>query len=156
MPELRTFNQTVGPSIVIDSGILIEYLTGTVNGLKIKEMIFSNPFIVSINVSSLTIIEIYYIFRRKNSQESTRKIITNVKELVKIIPIEDFVELIGEVKSLTPFSLTDCSNIALAEKESIKVIFKHESEIDNQLHKANNSNYTANIIFIDDFNYFKE
>ena len=75
MPELRIFNQSICPIIIVDTGILIEYFSGSEKGLKIKEMIFSNPFIVSVLITPLTLIEIYYILRRKNSKDKTASII---------------------------------------------------------------------------------
>lgn len=156
MQELQTFNEAVGSFIVVDTGIIIEYFSGSPAGIKIKEMIFSNPFINSIYVSSLTFIEFYYLLRRKNSKEKTLSTIDKLKNLTKIIPIDDFLELIGEIKSLTPFSLTDCTNIALAEKKEIKILFKHEREIDKLLQSKNDLQYTSKIIFIDDFPYFNQ
>ena len=75
MPELRIFNQSISPIIIVDTGILIEYFSGSEKGLKIKEMIFSNPFIVSVLITPLTLIEFYYILRRKNSKDKTASLI---------------------------------------------------------------------------------
>lgn len=155
MPELRTFNQAVGTSVVIDTGILVEYILATESGLKIKEMIFSNPFIVSVYISPLNLIELYYLFRRKNSKEETTDIINKVKELTKVESIEESVEIIGEIKAHTSFSVVDCSNLALAEKMNIKALFKHETEIDKLIKEEKNLDFITKLVFIDDFSYYK-
>lgn len=154
MQELQTFNKSVGSLVVVDTGILIEYLSGSEKGLKIKEMIFSNPFIVSVFVTPLTIIEIYFILRRKNSKEKADLFTYQIRELTKLIPIDDLIELIGEIKASTPFSIVDCSNIAVAEDKKIKVIFKHEKEIDKILEEHSNLGFTGRITFVDDFSYY--
>lgn len=154
MPELRIFNQSISPIIIVDTGILIEYFSGSEKGLKIKEMIFSNPFIVSVLITPLTLIEIYYILRRKNSKDKTASIIKQTKELTKLIPIDDQIELIGEIKSVTPFSLVDCSSIAVAENREVNVVFKHEKEIDKLLENRSSLPFTSRIVFIDDFSYY--
>lgn len=156
MPGLQTFNSAIGPYIVVDTGIIIEFFAGSENGVKIKEMIFSNPYIVSIFITPLTIIEVYYIIRRKNSKEDAISIIDKIKKLTKIVSIDDFLELIGEIKSSTPFSLTDCTNIALAEKKDVKVLFKHETEIDKLIEGSKNLQFTSKLVFIDDFSYFNQ
>ena len=46
--DLKTFNKTIGPEIVVDTGIIIEYFEGTDRGKKIKTFIFENEFINSI------------------------------------------------------------------------------------------------------------
>ena len=154
MQELQTFNKSVGPIAVVDTGILIEYLSGSNKGLKIKEMIFSNPFFVSVFVTSLNLIEIYYILRRKNSEEKATQLTNQIRELTKLVPIDDSIELIGEIKSSTPFSIVDCSNIAVAESKNIKAIFKHEKEIDKILEENSNLEFIGRIVFVDDFSYY--
>jgi predicted nucleic acid-binding protein len=148
---LRTFNQAVGPIVAVDTGVLLEYLTGTDNGKKIDQLVFKNSFIISISVSPLTIVEIYYIVRRKTTSQRTKTVVRDLKKLVKIIPIEEYLELTGEVKAETSFSIADSALIALAEYRDIPVIFKKEQEIENKLKKTISKRFTSQIIFIDDF-----
>lgn len=148
---LRTFNQAVGPILAIDTGILLEYLTGTETGKKIEQLIFKNSFIISISVSPLTIIEIYYIIRRRTTSERTKTIVKDLKKLVKIVPIDEYLELTGEVKAETNFSIADSAIIALGEYRDIPVIFKKEKEIDKKLQKTTSKQFTSKIVFIDDF-----
>jgi predicted nucleic acid-binding protein len=148
---LRTFNQAVGPIVAVDTGVLLEYLTGTDNGKKIDQLVFKNSFIISISVSPLTIVEIYYIVRRKTTSQRTKTVVRDLKKLVKIIPIEEYLELTGEVKAETSFSIADSAIIALAEYRDIPVIFKKEQEIENKLKKTISKRFTSQIIFIDDF-----
>jgi predicted nucleic acid-binding protein len=148
---LRTFNQAVGPIVAVDTGVLLEYLTGTDNGKKIDQLVFKNSFIISISVSPLTIVEIYYIVRRKTTSQRTKTVVRDLKKLVKIIPIEEYLELTGEVKAETSFSIADSAIIALAEYRDIPVIFKKEQEIEKKLKKTISKRFTSKIILIDDF-----
>ena len=152
---MRTFNKTVGTSLVIDTGLLIEYLSGTESGNKIDEMIFRNSYIASVLISPLTLVEVYYLIRRKSNKERAVKEVKKVRKLVTIVSIEKYLELLGEIKAVTAFSLTDAANIALAECEKISVVFKHEKEIENQLVTSKSTPYTSRIVFIDDFNYYQ-
>lgn len=152
---MLTFNQSIGSNIVIDTGLLIEYLSANQNGIKINEMIFSNKFITTVNISPLTLIEIYYLVRRKSNQDRARQEIDKIRQITSIIPLISCLELIGDIKSVTAFSLADSANIAIAEYLRIPVIFKHEKEIDRALQETEHKNYTERIIFIDDFPFFK-
>ena len=49
--ELRIFNKTVGSFIVIDTGLLIEFLSASQHGKKIDAMIFKNEYIASVLIS---------------------------------------------------------------------------------------------------------
>ena len=149
--DLKTFNQAVGPFVAIDTGVLLEFLTGTEIGKKIDLLIFKNTFIISISVTPLTLIEIYYLIRRKSTTDRTKAIIRDLKRLVTEIPITEYLELIGEIKAETAFSLADSAIIALAEYREIPVIFKKEQEIDKILKKAFSSRFLSKIVFIDDF-----
>jgi len=151
---LRTFNLVVGSSLVIDTGVFIEFLSGTVAGGKISEMVFKNPFIASILINPLTCIEIYYLIRRKSSPERAREELNKVKKLVRIVPLEEFIEIVGEIKATTSLSLTDAANIALAEYKNIKVLFKHEQELDDQIGTKSDMPFRSRIVFVDDFTFY--
>ncbi|MHA1971393.1 MAG: PIN domain-containing protein [Candidatus Hodarchaeales archaeon] len=152
---MQTFNNAITPSVVVDTGILIEFLTGTKEGQKIFELIFNNSYIVSILITPLTLIEIYYLIRRKSTKQRAIEEVNKITELVTVFPLAEILNEIGEVKAVTTFSLTDASSIALADFKQISVIFKHEKEIDKQLQQSKSSSFTGRIVFIDDFPYFQ-
>lgn len=153
---MRTFNKSVSTSLVIDTGLLIEYLSGSKAGKIVDEMIFKNDYIASVLTCPLTLVEVYYLVRRKSNKERAEGEVNKIRSLVTILPIDNYLELLGEIKAITAFSLTDAANIALAEYKSISSVFKHEQEIDKKLTLSKSTPYTSRIVFIDDFPYFKE
>lgn len=54
---------------MIDTGILLEFIRGSSSGKAIGQMIFENDYISSIFVSPTTLIEIFYLIMRKDSQK---------------------------------------------------------------------------------------
>lgn len=148
---LRTFNQTVGTSVVVDSGVILEYLTGSPASKRIEQMLFQNPYIASILVTPLTIIEIYYLIRRESTQERALSEITKLETLVRVVPLEAYLSLVGEVKAVSSFALADSASIALAESRQLKVLFKHEQEIDKKVQSNQEFTFSPRIVFIDDF-----
>jgi len=139
---------------VEDIGLFIEVLAGTSAGSKISEMIFKNRFISSILINPLTCIDIYYLIRRKSMQERAKEELDKMKKLVRIVPLEEFAELVGEIKVMTSLSLADAANIALGEHKNVKVLFKHEHELDDQIAKQVDAPFRSRIVFIDDFPYY--
>ena len=130
---LRSFNKVIGSTVVLDTGLLIAFLTGTKVGAIIDEMIFKNTYITSILLTPLTLVEIYYIIRRKSSPNRAKNEVNKIRQITRVVPIDEFVEIIGELKATTSISLSDVANIGLAEYQDVKVLFKHESEIDDKL-----------------------
>ncbi len=118
-------------------------------------MIFRNSYIASVLINPLTLVEVYYLIRRKSEKERAEKEVKKVKKLATIVPIENYIELLGEIKAVTAFSLTDAASIALAEWKKITIVFKHEKEIDDQLVISKSTPFTSRIVFIDDFPYFQ-
>ncbi|MHA1368847.1 MAG: PIN domain-containing protein [Promethearchaeota archaeon] len=153
---LRNFNKVVGPTVVLDTGLLVEFLTGTKIGAIIDEMVFKNHFITSVLLTPITLIEIYYIIRRKSTSERARIVINKIREITRIVPLDKFVDIIGELKATTSISLSDVASIGLAVYKDVKVIFKHENEIDNKLKRDGSKTFSKRIIFIDDFPFYKE
>lgn len=153
---MRTFNKTVSTSLVIDTGLMLEYLSGSKAGKIVDEMIFKNSYIASVLTGPLTLVEVYYLVRRKSNKERAEEEVNKIKKLVTILPIDNYLELLGEIKTVTAFSLTDAANIALAEYKNIFSVFKHEQEIDKKLALSKSTPYTSRIVFIDDFPYYKK
>ncbi|MHA1682327.1 MAG: hypothetical protein ACTSUE_15425 [Promethearchaeota archaeon] len=60
------------------------------------------------------------------------------------------------MKATTSISLSDIANIGLAEYQDVKVIFKHETEIDDKLAQHASETFTKRILFIEDFPFYKE
>jgi len=152
---LKTFNKSVGSEIVVDTGIVIEYLNGTERGKKIYDFILTNEFISSILATPVLAIEVYYLLRRKSPREFVEETIKKLRNFITFLPLNDYITFCGEIKAKHPFALSDCCTLGLAEYKNIKALFIHEKEIDEQLQKAGSNQYTQRIIFIDDFQSFK-
>jgi len=152
---LIAFNRVIGPEIVVDTGIIVEYLEGTELGNKILEFIFKNEFINSILATPLLAIEVYYILRRKYSRKFVVNTIKKLQKIITFVPLDDYIMLCGEIKAKHPFALADCCTLGLAAFLELKALFVHETEIDNQLQKAGSNQYTKRILFVDDFDLFK-
>lgn len=149
------FNNTIGQQVVVDTGIIIEYLQGTELGKKIKDFIFKNEFIESIMATPVLAIEVYYILRRKYSKSFTLKAINRLQNIIRFFPLNEYISESGEIKAKHPFALSDCCTLGLAVNKDIKALFIHEREIDKQLKKVKIDQFTQRIIFIDDFELFK-
>lgn len=153
---MLSFNKTVGSTVVLDTGLIIEFLMGTPIGAIINEMIFKNTYISAVLLTPLTLVEIYYIIRRRESPERARDEIDKIRRIVRIHPIDEFVEIIGELKATTSISLSDVASIGLAEYKDVKAIFKHEEEIDKKLAQYSFETFTKRIVFIEDFPFYKK
>ncbi len=90
---LRTFNQAVSVSIVVDTGLILEYLNGSEEGKKVEGMIFQNPYIISVFVSQLTLIELYYLIHRKSSPKHAKDKLDKVRKITQTVPFEFFSKL---------------------------------------------------------------
>jgi predicted nucleic acid-binding protein len=145
----------VGSTVVLDTGLLVEFLMGTKTGTILDTMVFRNPYITSILLNPLALVEIYYVIRRKSTTERARAEVSKVRKLVRVVPLEDYLETVGELKAATSIALADVASIALAEHQDVKVLFKHEEEIDEKLKQHGSEAFIRRIVFIEDFPSFK-
>ena len=152
---MKAFNKLVGPEIVVDTGLVIEYLNGSERGKKIYELILTNEFINSILATPVLAIEVYYLLRRKSPREFVEETIKKLRSFITFLPLNDYITFCGEIKAKHSFALSDCCTLGLAEYKNIKALFIHEKEIDEQLKKDGSNQYTQRIIFIDDLQSFK-
>ncbi|MEX2683500.1 MAG: PIN domain-containing protein [Candidatus Sigynarchaeota archaeon] len=153
---LRSFNQVMGSTVVLDTSLLVEFLMGTKTGAVLDVMVFKNPFITSVLLNPLALIEIYYIIRRKSTPERARAEVNKIRKIVQIVSLEDYLEIVGELKATTSIALADVASIALAEYKDVKVLFKHEEEIDEKLEHHSSDAFIRRIVFIEDFPSYKE
>ncbi len=148
---LRSFNNATGSIVVLDTGLLLEYLSGTPAGKSIETMVFENDYMTSVLVTPLTLVEIYYLIRRKATKERAKEEIEKIKKLVRVVPLEDYLENMGELKATTGIALADVATIACAERSEGRALFKHETELDGQLQGLASADLSSRIVFIDDF-----
>ena len=153
---MKAFNKLVGSEVVVDTGMVIEYLDGSEMGKKIYDLIFTNEFIISILATPILAIEVYYLLRRKSPKEFVIETIKKLQNIITFIPLNEYITFCGEIKASHPFALSDCCTLGLAEYKNIKALFIHEKEIDAQFQKAGSNQYTQRVVFIDDFQLFEK
>ena len=151
---MKTFLKTIDERIVVDTGVVYEILLGTKKGTIFKDMLFSTPDIVEHWLTTLNLSEIYYLCCRGLPAELLDQTIANVEKLFLISDLNTLSISAGFLKCNYSISLPDAYSIALAQKLNCKVIFKREKELTDTLEKIPTSEL-ANIVFLDDFNYFK-
>jgi predicted nucleic acid-binding protein len=107
-------------------------------------------------LNPLALVEIYYVIRWKGSAERARAEVAKIRKLVRVVPLDDYLEIIGEIKATTSIALADVASIALAEHQDVKVLFKHEEEIDEKLKQHGSEAFVRRVIFLEDFPSYKE
>ena len=152
---MKTFNKLIGSEIVVDTGLIIEYLNGNEREKKIYELILTNEFISSILATPILAIEMYYLLRRKSPKQFVEETIKKLRSFITFLPLNDYIAFCGEIKTQHPFALSDCCTLGLAEYKNIKALFVHEKEIDEQFQKVGSNQYTQRVVFIDDFQSFQ-
>jgi predicted nucleic acid-binding protein len=152
---LKIFLKTIDERIVVDTGIIYEILIGSKKGEIFQEMLFNQSDILEHWITTLNFSEIYYLICRVVSSEKLNGIIENFKNLFLISDLNALSILAGSLKCKYSISLPDAYSIALAQELNCKVIFKREKELTDNLEMIP-STVLTNIVFIDDFIYFKQ
>jgi predicted nucleic acid-binding protein len=132
--------------VVLDTGILIEYLTGSILGQEIDTLIVSNPEVESIIITDLTITELYYINCRLRSTSDSKILLNDMIKAFTISDTKDLRMIAGDIKCDRKISLADCYSIAAAEFHQIPVIFKYERELEREIKKRK---FSINLIMVD-------
>lgn len=109
---MKTINKIIGPEVVVDTGMVVAFLEGSLAGRKIKEIIFMNDFVVSILATPVIAIETYYRLRRKSTKIFATEAIRKLKKLLTFVPLNDYLIPCGEIKALNAFALSDCCTLA--------------------------------------------
>ncbi len=134
-------------SLVVDTGVLIEYMEGTDLGKKFKERVLMNDGFHSFFISPLTQVEILYITCRKEGFDRAKEIASEfLKNFLKSNE-EDLREDAARLKCKFPIALADCYALALACRKDIPLLMKKESEIEKIINQEDLQN---RIIFIEE------
>ncbi|TXT62984.1 MAG: putative PIN domain protein [Promethearchaeota archaeon] len=134
-------------SIVIDTGVFIEFLEGSELGTKFEQFLLDNSDIYHYLVSPLVETELKYFFCRKLGIDEAILMIDDFLKDFYIYPESELRNEASRLKCLYPISLAVCYSISIATLNSIPVIFKKEKELKEKLEKLTNE---AEIRFIED------
>ena len=134
-------------NLAVDTSVWIEYFLGTVKGhqfLQYLENSSSNQIYISLS----TLAEIYYVICRlkgENIAKQTIKLMKSIKNLT-IDNSESLTEIGGSIKCKRAIAMTDCLNIALAQKYNCSALF---ASIEAELKKEfDRESFQVEIIFL--------
>ena len=117
-------------SMVFDSGVLIELLSGSDEGKKIERFIEDSLDEVVIN--ELNLEEIKYIVCRKNGEEKAERVEQTLRSTgyFRVLPFSSVRGEVYRVKCKYTLSLGDASSIATAKILGLSLLFRREKEIE--------------------------
>ena len=136
-------------NLAVDTSVWIEFFLGTPEGnwfLQYLENSTSNLIYISLS----TLAEVYYIICRlkgENIAKQTVQLLKSIKNLI-IDNTESLTELGGSIKCTRALALTDCLNIALAQKYSCSALFAmKEAELRKEIDR---NPFPVEILFLKD------
>jgi len=134
-------------NLAVDTSVWIEFFLGTREGnqfLQYLEKSTSNQIYISLS----TLAEVYYIICRlkgENLAKQTVELLKSIKNLV-IDNTETLTELGGSIKCKRAIALTDCLNIALAQKYNCPALFAvKEAELQKEIDRKS---FAVKMIFL--------
>lgn len=122
-------------SIVIDTGIFIEFFKETDLGVEFKKIILGNKEIIEVLIHDLIISEIYYIFCRVFDQKQARAYIEDLLEICTVINSKHIRLEAAQIKCERAISLSDSYTCAIGRVYEIPVVFKTEKELEREVMK---------------------
>jgi len=134
-------------NLAVDTSVWIEFFLGTTEGNQFLQYL-EKPTSNQIYISLATLAEVYYIICRLkggNLAKQTVKLLRAIKNLV-IDNTESLTELGGSIKCKRAIALTDCLNIALAQKYNCSALFAvKEAELQKEIDRKS---FSVKIIFL--------
>jgi predicted nucleic acid-binding protein len=134
-------------TLVIDTGVLVEFLRNTKMGILFQTKFLTPPPIQYFYLNPLTYTELLYIFCREFGMKKAEKILEDKLKNFLIIDEDVLRSKAAELKCRFGIALVDCYSIASGHLKNCPVLMKKEQE----LSKIDISKISAPIIFIDDF-----
>ncbi len=123
-------------SMVLDTGVLVEYLRGAKSAIALKRRVESGaivPYIGEVNVA-----ELGYLICRKEGWDAASKAISMLRGsgYFSILSDSTYLDRAARLKCDRAISFVDCITISMGEVLSMPVLFaRHEREIDAELKK---------------------
>ncbi|MBD3191658.1 MAG: hypothetical protein GF308_13505 [Candidatus Heimdallarchaeota archaeon] len=136
-------NNKTRKATVIDTGVLIEYLTidpEKREEQKYKEyletQLFKNKKYERFVISFLTRTELLYIHCRMNGWKKAKQYVGEIVKNLTIIRTKELDDLAAMIKCQLPIALVDCYGLAIGWLMNIPVYFVEEKELTEQLRKT--------------------
>ena len=129
-------------NVVVDTGLIIEYLTinpqvkeQKENKKYLDEILFKNKRISQIYISLLTKVELLYIVCSSFDWSRAKEIVDQIVGNFIILRNEDIENLAALIKCKFPLALPDCFNLSLAVLYNMPVYFMEEKEFTKEIVK---------------------
>ncbi len=133
-------------TLVIDTGVLVEYFHETELGNKFETRFLLDETIEYFYISPLVYTELLYIFCRKFGMEKASRLLQeNLKDYL-ILQEEQLRSGAAEIKCRFGIALADCYSIAAANLLKCPVLMKREKELEH----LSQEDLQVEIIYIDD------
>lgn len=123
MINIRRRSENLKKKYILDTSALITYFSGEPGSEEINTVIMADN---SVNISEISIMEIYYIFIRKADENKAREVVRKIEEL-GIISIEISRTILfngARIKAQHPLSLADAIIAATAIELQAQLIHK--------------------------------
>lgn len=134
-------------SIVIDTGVFIEYFEKTEAGIKFKKKLLMDPDIIHYHLSPLVETELKYLFCRKWGKQKGFLLVEELLMNYSIHSESDLRDEASRLKCNYSISLADCYSLAIATLNTFPIYFKKEAEI---LENLKSLSKEAELLFIED------
>jgi uncharacterized protein with PIN domain len=135
-------------AIVIDSGVLVEFLENSNLGKLFFKHFLENPQFQRYYVSPITDAELKYIFCRRRGYQESKKIVSDFLKDFIICSESTLRDNAIRLKCDFSISLGDSYSLAVAIAFNIPICMKKEKEILNNIEKLSS---LVKITFIDDY-----
>jgi len=123
MINIRRRSENLKKSYILDTSALITYFSDEPGSEEVNTVIMADN---SVNISEISIMEIYYIFIRKADENKAREVVRKIEEL-GIISIEISRTILfngARIKAQHPLSLADAIIAATAIELQAQLIHK--------------------------------
>lgn len=125
---------------VVDTGLIIEYLTMDSNNIKqrgykefLDRNLFRNKQISQIYISFLTKTELLYVVCRTEGWSKAKEIVDHIVSNFVVIRDKEIDDLAALIKCKIPIALPDCFNLSIAVLYGIPVYFLEEKEFTKEI-----------------------
>ena len=117
--------------IVLDTGVLVEYLTETHNPITewLNMHLFNDGSQIKLHASEMTRCELLYLLCRENGMHLARETVEKMQRYIKFHAELELTELAARIKCDFSMALADCFSIAVGLHLDCLVLFLQEKEL---------------------------
>lgn len=116
-------------SIVLDTGLLVEFFTDGALAEFVDKQILTRKEIQTIYIHDYIATEVYYVICRQKGPEEAEKVVKQLEEITNTVPTKQLRFLAGKIKCHRAISLSDCFTCSIAQQYQIPALFKKEKEL---------------------------